>query len=288
MASEGRQGSCGPAHHEKLADLYLEKASRELEQRFAMLRMTGVSVGVTAGILLTLYDLLPLVFSRWVMLSLLIAFALFAHLYHWARPYEQRSLRGAASAATGLDLLFVCLLILNTGGMGSLVWTAVPLVAMAYVLRFGLRWKEAALGAVLIISAAILSQLFAPIPRGQAVLASTAILVVIAMTLNLASASTRRFQKAARVALAREDRAMDLLVNALEHEVNNPLAILHGNVEILRQRGVLEEGDDHLVRIQAALDRISASVQRLKELKRDPRLREVGTGELLPRFMSEE
>lgn len=239
----------------------------ETECWVARLRVVvGVVAGV-AGPAMALTGHLPLVMPTGVVLAVLLFLPVYAVVYRWWAPWRRWGIRVAARVATILDLTTVVVIIPNSGGLASPYWGVGAGIVLIYIMRFGYSRRGLIVTLVVLPGTAVLSQWLAPLPAATV----TGTLVGIFLSFGIIVWAGITLVRRERMHLARaieaEHRTISRIVNTVQHEVNNPLAVASGNMELLRSRGSGVEETPYVDRIEAALVRIGEAVSRLRELE---------------------
>ena len=238
----------------------------------ARLRVAGNFVWCLVIVPLAYAGILPLRVSRGAFVAVAVGFLVYAILYLVARPWVRMGVRAAARFSTLMDLGSVLFYIVNTNGLTSPMWMGVPLILLAYTMRFGYSATDLVIWAGSFAVMAVVSSAVVPNDAGIATVTLTATLIISGFTIALTQMMVRQEREAYRRALGAENRAMDLMIQTLQHDVNNPLAILSGNIELLEHNSNLPADAPYLLRIRSALRRISHALTRIEDLKHDPAL----------------
>jgi two-component system sensor histidine kinase PilS (NtrC family) len=261
-----------------------------------------------------------LVFSRAVFAALLFGSTLFIHLHNptqeFLRPVHVlyalcggiglltaiyavlasrlQGLAPLAYAQVGLDTLMVTLVILVTGGFGS-VFSFLYLVVIIYASMLVYRRGSLMVAAFCSAQYAILGYLeffgiLQPLSAGSATLAAAAswtyvvykILITAAAAFAVALLSSHLAEQARRT--RRELRLMEEQVRRVEkmaavgemgaglaHEIKNPLASITGSIQLLREEIPYDAARDKLMQIiLREADRLSALVSNFLLFARPP------------------
>ena len=263
---------------------YLKESAIATEQKIANLHVQIGVIGCAVSIPLVVFEMLPLIMPAWLYLGILFSFLLYAIIYSWWAPYRRYLLALSAGMITLLDLLIATVIILNTGGLGSPFWGLWAAAALSYVIRFHYGWKEITATLVLFLVTVLFVESAAPpiiIPASSTIVGLGFSLLGI---LGIGRILVNSERKAIRKGLAAEDETIHRIVNTVQHEVNNPLTIATGNLELLR----LQESGESIAgldKIEEALKRIGKAVSQLRELEFD---RSISGEGLLERFPLQE
>lgn len=263
---------------------YLRKSAIATEQKIAALHVLIGITGCVMSVFLVVFDMLPLIMPAWLYLGILFSFLLYAIIYSWWAPYRRYLLALSAGMITLLDLLIATVIILNTGGLVSPFWGLWAAAALSYVIRFHYGWKEITATLALFLVTVLFVESAAPpilIPAHSTIVGLGFSLLGI---LGIGRILVNSERKAIRKGLAAEDETIHRIVNTVQHEVNNPLTIATGNLELLR----LQESGESIAgldKIEEALKRIGTAVSQLRELELD---RSISGEGLLERFPLQE
>lgn len=256
---------------------YLQASALDLERRIANVRIWVAVVAVVTGPYLALTSQLPLVLSPWLYSGMEFFLLFYAVVYRVWAPYRFVSLHVAARAVTLLDMLIVLIVVLNNGGLRSPYWGLGAVVLLLYIIRFDFTPLEMVISGVLLVVGIAANQWIAPLRLAALVNMCLGITLTMVTVAVIGVVITRRQNDAVRHAFESEARAVSRIVNAVQHEVNNPLAVAAGNMELLKLRRQIASGDGpYLERIEQSLARVSEAVARLRELQEDPAI--VGEG----------
>ncbi len=263
---------------------YLRESASETEQRIANLHVLIGITGCVMSVLLVMFDMLPLIMPAWLYLGILFSFLLCATIYSRWAPYRKYQLSLTAGVITILDLLVATVIVLNTGGLASSFWGLWAAATLSYVIRFRYRWQEVAATVVLFLMTILIVGRFAPV---QIVTIQSTIVgfgFSLIGILGIGRILVNSERQAIRNGMAAEDETIHRIINTVQHEVNNPLTIATGNLELLKQQdsGASIVGLD---KIEEALSRIGKAVSQLRELEHD---RLVSGEGLLERFPLQE
>jgi len=181
-------------------------------------------------------------------------------------------------------MVVATVIIINTGGMASSfigLWAA---AALSYVIRFRFGWKEMSATLVLFLVTLLVTHGLAPVENAPWHSALVGFGFSLFGILGIGRILVSSERQAIRNGMAAEDEAIHRIVNTVQHEVNNPLTIATGNLELLRQQdsGCSPVGLD---KIETALERIGRAVAQLRELEHD---RSISGEGLLERFPLQE
>jgi signal transduction histidine kinase len=249
----------------------LRMTALRTERQIARLRIFGGIVAIMTGIPGTLTGTLPLVFPGWLFLSAEAFLLAYAVVYALWEPYRNLPLLVCTRVVTLLDLAMAVVFVLNLGGIRSPFWSIFPAIALFYAIRFGSTRLETVTGATVLLGTAFLAHQLEPgaSPAFSVIVAlgMTAItLIVVQGGLIL----TRREHQALKWAFNAEYRVIARMVNTVQHEVNNPLAVASGNLELIRQQRLLERESQYIERIEDALKRINDAVGQMRTLAEEP------------------
>ncbi len=263
---------------------YLRESAIETEQKIANLHVLIGITGFVVSFFLVIFEILPLVMSGTLYLGILFFFLLCATIYSRWAPYRRYQLSLTAGVITILDLLVATVIVLNTGGLASSFWGLWAAAALSYVIRFRYRWQEMAATVVLFLMTIWMVGRFAPV---QIVSIHSTIVgfgFSLIGILGIGRILVNSERQAIRNGMATEDETIHRIINTVQHEVNNPLTIATGNLELLKQQdsGASIVGLD---KIEEALSRIGKAVSQLRELEFD---RSISGKGLLERFPLQE
>jgi signal transduction histidine kinase len=241
------------------------------ERQIARLRIFGAVVALGTGIPGILTGVLPIVFPGWLFLSAEAFLLIYAVVYAVWEPYRKFALLTCTRAVTILDLGMSAVFVLNLGGVRSPFWAIFPTVALFYTIRFGSTRLETLTATAFLLGTAVLAHQLEP----GASLAFTAIVTlgIGAIMLIVAQGGmilTRREHQALKRAFNAEYRVMARMVNTVQHEVNNPLAVATGNLELIRKQNLLKREARYIDRIEEALRRIDDAVGQMRQIADDP------------------
>ncbi|MFC1545356.1 histidine kinase dimerization/phospho-acceptor domain-containing protein [Gemmatimonadota bacterium] len=263
---------------------YLRESAIATEQRIADLHILIGAVGVPVTVAQVALEKLPLIMSGALYIGIMCIFLLYATIYRRWAPWQRHPLILTAGVVTLLDLIVATVIILNTGGLASPFWGLWAAVTLSYVIRFRFRWQEAFTTAGLFLLTIWTVWRLAPVQvvSVQECVVGFGFSLIGILGIGRILVSSER--QAIHNGMAAEDATIHRIVNTVQHEVNNPLTIATGNLELLRQQdsGCSPVGLD---KIEAALERISRAVAQLRVLEHD---RSISGEGLLARFPLQE
>ncbi len=247
----------------------------EAERKIAVLRVGGAGVALLVGSWLILSGHIVPLIPPGLHLAVIAFFCLYAVAYLVLAPYRRFRLRSCAQVVTLLDLIVSLVFILNNGGMHSPFWALLAVIALAYTVRFGYTRAEAVVFGFFFAVAVTVTVLLQAPPLADTLNVVFGMGTIIVIVVGAGRLLVERERQAIARAFEAEHEAITRIVNTVQHEVNNPLAIASGNMELLRSKREPEEQNRYLDRIAIALQRIGEAVNRFRELEHDP----VVTGE---------
>lgn len=251
----------------------------ETEHRLALVHVGIGIIGVAVSLVPSYFRLLPIILPSTVYLGILISFLVYSVIYVLWTPYRRYSLLRSAAVITILDIVVATFVILNTGGIASTFWGLWAAVVLTYTIRFPVRWWQGP--ALAVVFAGIVTTTFLVVPIGPVDRIVLVMGVVFSLAAVLASglvlvAAERR---AVRDGLSTEYKMISRIINTVQHEINNPLTIAGGNLNRIQNQPTSEELRDWVRNIEESLQRISAAVERLKDLEEDRIVETVGSVE---------
>jgi signal transduction histidine kinase len=269
---------------------YLRKGAEETERWVARIRVVVALVAAVAGPWMALTGRFPLVSPVPLVVAVEFLLLVYAVVYRVWEPWRRHGLRVTARVASLLDLAVVAFIIPNSGGLASPYWGVGAGIVLIYIMRFAFTAVELVLIGLVFSAVGVVAQLLAPLP---APLVSNAVIGIILSLLVVIWAGitlVRRERAVIERELESEHRTITRLINTVQHEVNNPLAIASGNIELLKYRRT-DLPAPYVDRIEDALDRIGNAVSRLRELEAErgvsgegamERFTRMGEGEVPP------
>lgn len=263
---------------------FLRESAITTEQKIAKLHVLIGVTGFTMSFFLVMFEMIPLVMSGALYLGILFLFLLYAIVYSRWAPYRRYKLALTAGVITILDLLVATVIILNTGGLASSFWGLWAAVALSYVIRFHYGWKEITVTLVLFLVTLKIVHMLAPMEGFPLHSAAIGFGFSLLGILGIGCILMNSERQAIRNGLAVEDETIHRIINTVQHEVNNPLTIATGNLELLK----LQESGESIAgldKIEEALKRIGNAVSQLRELEFD---RSISGEGLLERFPLQE
>jgi len=263
---------------------YLKKSAIATEQKIANLHVLIGVIGLPISILMVVRDMLPLIVTGEFYLGVLFIFVVYAFVYKLWAPYRRYPLVVTAGILTVLDLIVASFIALNSGGLTSANWGLWAAVALSYVIRFRYGWKEITITFILFIITQTVVHNLAPNENFPLYLALVGFGFSLMAILGIGRILTHIERKAILDGIATEDETIHRIVNTVQHEVNNPLTIATGNLELLK----LQESGESIAgldKIEEALKRIGKAVSQLRELEFD---RSISGEGLLERFPLQE
>jgi signal transduction histidine kinase len=245
---------------------YLRKGAEETERWVARIRVVVALVAAVAGPWMALTGRFSLVSPVPLVMAVEFLLLVYAVVYRVWEPWRRHGLRVTARVASLLDLAVVAFIIPNSGGLASHYWGVGAGIVLIYIMRFAFTAVELVLIGLVFSAVGVVAQLLAPLP---APLVSNAVIGIILSLLVVTWAGitlVRRERAVIERELESEHRTITRLINTVQHEVNNPLAIASGNIELLKYRQT-DLPAPYVDRIEDALDRIGDAVRRLRELE---------------------
>ena len=247
---------------------YLRVSAITTEHRIADLHVLIGIVGCIVSIPMVVFNFLPLIIPGALYLGAMFLFLLYAIIYRRWAPYLKYPLAISAGTITILDLLVATVIIVNTGGLESANWGLWMAAALSYVIRFRFGWREIAVTLVLFLLTFGVVRGLAPASNlpWQSVIVGWGFSLIGILGIGRIMVNSER--RAIRNGMATEEETIHRIVNTVQHEVNNPLTVATGNLEMLR----LHESGDHtagLDKIEEALSRIARAVSQLRVLEHD-------------------
>ena len=239
----------------------------ETERWVALVRVLVGLVAGTAGPWMVLSGRMPLVMPAGLVAAVLVFLLVYSLIYRWWAPWRRYGIRIAARVATVLDLTPVVLIIPNCGGLASPYWGVGAGIVLIYIMRFGYSRRGLLTSLIVFPGTAALSQWLAPLPATAVFNALIGIVLSFVVIVWAGITLVRRERRHLQRALEAEHRAISRIVNTVQHEVNNPLAVASGNMELLRNRTGGDQGAPYVERIETALGRIGEAVTRLRALE---------------------
>ncbi|MCK4772748.1 MAG: hypothetical protein KAT18_07490 [Candidatus Latescibacteria bacterium] len=261
---------------------YLRANAIETEHQLAIIHVVIGILGCAVSVFLVWKDLLPLLVPGWFYLSGLFFFLVYATVYIIWAPYRKYSLWITAGVITLLDLSIATLIILNTGGLGSTFWGLWAAVALTYIIRFRFGWIEGIVTLLLLSGTFVLAGNMAAesdIPSHGAIVGVVFSLIAI---LSSGYILVSRERKAVRQGMMAECETIHRIVNTVQHEVNNPLTVASGNLQLLKAETTEETFMSRMDKIEEALARIGTAVEQLSELQEDHAITGEGLVERYP------
>ncbi|MFO7768858.1 MAG: histidine kinase dimerization/phospho-acceptor domain-containing protein [bacterium] len=281
MARDEMSGTRDSPLEGRAAAAYLREQALETEERVARIRVWVAVWAFPTGSYLAFAGQLPLLTSPWLYVGVLAGLLVYALVYRARRIHRRFDLHSAVRWVSLLDLVVVLFVVMNTGGLRGPYWGVVGVLLLLYVMRFGFDWMEA-VGTVAIVGGTIAtSYVLDPVPIGTLVNAVFGIALSLVLITLVGYILLERERRAVEEAFAAEIRSISRIVNTVQHEVNNPLAIASGNMELLRNRREGMGEGPYLERIEGALERIQHAVGRLRDLDEVPEVEGEG---LLERY----
>lgn len=248
---------------------YIVAAAVETEERIARLHVVIGILGCVFSVYLVTGRMLPLVMSGGLYLGILFFFLIYATVYLVWKPYRRYRLPMVAGIITLLDLGIATVIVVNTGGLVSTFWGLWAAAALSYVIRFRYGLREGMVTAILFLGTVELVRSSVPVT----VMPPTGIFVGLGFSLfgilGIGRILVNSERRAIRNGMTTECETIHRIVNTVQHEVNNPLAVASGNLQLLRRSITAEEYHAWVEKIEEALIRISAAVERLRELEED-------------------
>jgi len=245
---------------------YLRESAIETEQKIAALHVLIGVFGCIVSVLLVVNDMLPLQMAPLLYLGILFFFLVYALVYHLWAPWHRYPLTVTAGSLVVLDLLVATVIMINTGGLASSFWGLWAAAALSYGLRFRYGWREMTVTAALFLVTIWTVAQVAPTQiisaHGNIVGFAFSLLGILGIGRILVNSE----RQAIRDGIAAEDETIHRIINTVQHEVNNPLTIATGNLEMLK----MEEACDSMAeldRIEEALERIGKAVNHLRDLE---------------------
>jgi signal transduction histidine kinase len=245
---------------------YLRKGAEETERWVARIRVVVALVAAVAGPWMALTGRFSLVSPVPLVMAVEFLLLVYAVIYWVWEPWRRHGLRVTARVASLLDLAVVAFIILNSGGLASPYWGVGAGVVLIYIMRYTITAGELVLIGLVFSAVGVVAQLLTPLP---APLVPNAVIGIILSLLVVTWAGitlVRRERAVIERELESEHRTITRLINTVQHEVNNPLAIASGNIELLKYRQT-DLPAPYVDRIEDALDRIGDAVRRLRELE---------------------
>ncbi|MFC1628228.1 histidine kinase dimerization/phospho-acceptor domain-containing protein [Gemmatimonadota bacterium] len=247
---------------------YLRESALETEKKIADLHVLIGVVGVPVTVAQVAHGLLPLIMSGAVYIGIMCTFLLYATIYRQWAPWRRYPLILTAGVITILDLMLASIIILNTGGLASPFWGLWAAVTLSYVIRFRFRWQEAVTTAGLFLLTIWIVWQLAPVQVVSVLTSIIGFAFSLMGILGIGRILVSSERRAINNGMAAEEETIHRIVNTVQHEVNNPLTIATGNLELLRQQDS-ECSPAGLDKIEAALERIGRAVSQLRELEQD-------------------
>ncbi len=245
---------------------YLLKGAEETERWVARIRVIVALVAATAGPWMVLTGRFPLVSPPPLVVAVEVLLLLYAVVYRFWEPWRRHGLRLTARVVSLFDLAVVAFIIPNSGGLASPYWGVGAGIVLIYIMRFPITVVELVLIGLVFVADGVVAQLLVPLPAPLVSNAVIGILIGMMVVIWAGIMLVRRERAGIEQVLETEHRIIARIVNTVQHEVNNPLAIASGNVELLKHRQT-DLPAPYVDRIESALDRIGEAVSRLRELE---------------------
>lgn len=245
---------------------YLHQLAIDTERRIAILRTAAAIVAVTVGPIMAVSGMLTLVMPVWLYVALEVFLLIYAVTYMIWAPYKKYSLHKCALTVHMLDVCMTIVIILNNGGMGSPYWALMAVIALVYTIRFGYTKMEVIVGAVIFGGTIALTEILLPAPFSAIANVTIGIGTIIVVVVAVGRMIVRRGEEAIQRAFEAEQLTVTEMINAVQHEVNNPLTIASGNMELLQRKDIPADQSPYFDRIQLSLGRIGVAVKKLRQL----------------------
>jgi len=278
MDLKERRGEAHSSLESAAAADFLREQAFETEEQVARIRMWVAVWALPTGSYLAFARHLPLLVSPWLYAGVLAGLLVYARVYQARRLYRRFDLHSAARWVFLLDLVVVLFVVMNTGGLRGPYWGVVAVLLLVYVMRFGFDWMEAVFTIVIVGGIIVAVYLLDPVPTGTLVNAVLGIALSLILITLVGHILLKRERRALEEVFTAEIRSISRIVNTVQHEVNNPLAIASGTMELLRTRQQGKEEEPYMERIEEALERIQHAVSRLRTLDEVPEV--TGEGSL--------
>ena|GEM_PF-1703668 len=247
----------------------LEASAIETEHQMARLRVGIGVLAIAISPYLVAMELLELQLEPLPYLAFILGYLIYALVYLFWAPYRRFRLVTAARMAVLIDYAAVTVVLLNSGGLESPFWALWATVALTYVIRFRFGLREGVITALLFIATVELCRRIVP---GTS-LSMLAVLVGVGFSLVVLIAGgllmVRSEREAIRKARTAEYETIHRLVNTIQHAVNNPLAVISGNLQLLKRHQVGEKEQQYIAAAQEALQGIESAINRLHELEEE-------------------
>ncbi len=263
---------------EESLERFLEASTVETEHTMARLRVGIGVLAIAISPYLVSMDLLELIFRPIPYLFFILGYLLYALGYYFWAPYRHFRLVAATRCSTFIDYAAVTVVLLNSGGLESPFWALWATVALTYVIRFRFGLREGIVTALLFLGTVELCNQVIPATE----LPVLTLLVGVGFSLLILIAGgllmVRSERAAIRKALTAEYETIHRIVNTVQHSVNNPLAVISGNLQLLKRYQTGEKEKEWIDAAEEALTGIVVAVDKLRDLE-DERLL-VGYGPL--------
>lgn len=212
---------------------------------------------------------LPLIMPPIIYLGIILIYLFFSLIYYYWAPFKRYNVLVAARIATLLDLIAVTVVLLNSGGLDSPFWALWATVSLIYVIRFPFRWIEGIITAALfLITVEMIRSLVPTLSTAIPVtLIGVGLSLVVLIGSGLILVSSER--SAIRKGITAERETIRRIVNTVHHEVNNPLTVLSGNLQLLKRAEFSEKEESWLNAMDEAIARIEDAVSQLRELEEE-------------------
>ncbi len=265
-------------YRDTLIAQFLQTGAIETEQKMARLRVGIGVLAIAISPYLVTMKLLEPVMDSLLYLGFILAYLIYALTYYMWAPYRRFSLVLAARVSTVIDFAAVTVVLVNSGGLDSPFWALWATVALTYVIRFHFGTREGIVTALLFLGTVELCRLVIPTTGENipVVLVGVGFSLIVLIAGGLLLVHSER--EAVRRALTVENEAIHRIVNTVQHAVNNPLAIVSGNLQLLKRRQTGEKEQEWIGAAEEALTSIGDALGQLRELE-DQRLT-VGRGPL--------
>jgi signal transduction histidine kinase len=247
---------------------YLLKGAENTEMWVARVRVLVALVAVTAGPWMALTGRLPLVSPPALVVTLFVLLFVYALVYRVWEPWRRPGQRYITRMVSMFDLAVVAFIIPNSGGLASPYWGVGAGVVLIFIMRFPITVVEQVLIGLVFVVDGVVAQMLVPLPAPLVLNAVIGILLGMMVVIWAGVMLVRRERAVIEQELETEHRTITRIINTVQHEVNNPLAIASGNVELLKHRST-DRPAPYVDRIEGALDRIGEAVSRLRELEED-------------------
>jgi signal transduction histidine kinase len=247
----------------------LEASAIETEHQMARLRVGIGVLAIAISPYLVAMELLDLRMAPLPYLAFILGYLIYALLYFFWAPYRRFRLVTVARTAVLIDYAAVTVVLFNSGGLESPFWALWATVALTYVIRFRFGLREGIVMALLFLATVELCRRIDP----ETTLSILAVLVGVGFSLVVLIAGgilmVRSEREAVRKARTAEYETIHRLVNTIQHAVNNPLAVISGNLQLLKRHQTGEKEQQYISAALEALQGIESAVNRLHELEEE-------------------